>query len=83
MQTQIAQVSYRVARYKTKTFCVQKKAVLDAEAKNQGTDGVDMSVLEQEFRANNEKVVNLLIDSVLKVDMTIPRVVQGKFGEEA
>ena len=42
-----------------------------------------MSVLEQEFRANNTKVVNLLIDSVLKVDMTIPRVVQGKFGEEA
>ena len=62
---------------------MQKKAVLDAEAKNQGTDGVDMSVLEREFNSNRDAVVNLLIDSVLKVDMTIPRVVQGKFGEEA
>ena len=62
---------------------MQKKAVLDAEAKNQGTDSVDMRVLENEFKANRDKVVNLLIDSVLKVDMTIPRVVQGKFGEEA
>ena len=42
-----------------------------------------MRVLENEFRANRAKVVNLLIDCVLKVDMTIPRVVQGKFGEEA
>ena len=42
-----------------------------------------MSVLEGEFRTNRNAVVNLLIDSVLKVDMTIPRVVQGKFGEEA
>ena len=42
-----------------------------------------MSVLEKEFKMNNTKVVDLLIDSVLKVDMTIPRVVQGKFGEEA
>ena len=42
-----------------------------------------MRVLENEFKANRDKVVNLLIDSVLKVDMTIPRVVQGKFGEEA
>ena len=41
-----------------------------------------MRVLETEFKANRDKVVNLLIDSVLKVDMTIPRVVQGKFGEE-
>ena len=62
---------------------MQKKAVLDAESKNQGTDGVDMSVLEREFNSNRDAVVNLLIDSVLKVDMTIPRVVQGKFGEEA
>ena len=42
-----------------------------------------MSVLEREFNSNRDAVVNLLIDSVLKVDMTIPRVVQGKFGEEA
>ena len=62
---------------------MQKKAVLDAESKNQGTDSVDMSVLEREFNSNRDAVVNLLIDSVLKVDMTIPRVVQGKFGEEA
>ena len=62
---------------------MKKKAVLDAESKNQGTDGVDMSILEREFKSNREAVVNLLIDSVLKVDMTIPRVVQGKFGEEA
>ena len=62
---------------------MQKKAALDAESKNQGTDSVDMSVLEREFNSNRDAVVNLLIDSVLKVDMTIPRVVQGKFGEEA
>ena len=42
-----------------------------------------MGILEREFKSNREAVVNLLIDSVLKVDMTIPRVVQGKFGEEA
>ena len=49
---------------------------------NQGTsDGVDMSTLEREFEANREKVVNMLIDNVMQVDVSIPRVVQGKFGE--
>ena len=49
---------------------------------NQGTsDGVDMRTLEREFEANREKVVNMLIENVMQVDVSIPRVVQGKFGE--
>ena len=40
-----------------------------------------MSVLENEFQTNREKVVNMLIEGVMDVDITIPRVVQGKFGE--
>ena len=42
-----------------------------------------MAVLEREFKANREKVVNMLIENVMQVDMSIPRVVQGKFGEAA
>ena len=55
--------------------------LLEAEGKNQGTDHVDMSVLENEFKTNREKVVNMLIENVMQVDVTIPRVVQGKFGD--
>ena len=40
-----------------------------------------MDVLEGEFDANREQVVNMLIEHVMKVDVSIPRVVQGKFGE--
>ena len=59
---------------------VQKRAQIEMD--NQGTsDGVDMSTLEREFEANREKVVNMLIDNVMQVDVSIPRVVQGKFGE--
>ena len=40
-----------------------------------------MGTLEGEFAANREKVVSMLIDNVMQVDVSIPRVVQGKFGE--
>ena len=42
-----------------------------------------MSGLEGEFGANRERVVEMLIDNVLQVDCSIPRVVRGKFGEDA
>ena len=40
-----------------------------------------MGTLEGEFDANRAKVVDMLIDNVMQVDVSIPRVVQGKFGE--
>ena len=42
-------------------------------------DDFDMEALEKQFEANKDKVVNMLIDQALHVDVSIPRVVQGKF----
>ena len=41
-----------------------------------------MSVLNKEFEANKDPVVDMLIEHVMQVDCSIPRVVKGKFGEE-
>ena len=48
----------------------------------QGADGSDMSKLESEFEQNKEKVVEMLIENVMTVNCSIPRVVRGKFGED-
>ena len=42
-----------------------------------------MTQLESEFDTNKEKVVNMLIENCMSVDVSIPRVVKGKFGEDA
>ena len=44
--------------------------------------GADMTKLNAEFTENKEKVVEMLIENVMAVDCSIPRVVRGKFGEE-
>ena len=46
------------------------------------TSGAEMKKLEGEFEQNKEKVVDMLIDNVMAVDCSIPRVVRGKFGED-
>ena len=35
--------------------------------------------MESEYEANKERVVAMLIENCMKVDMEIPRVVKGKF----
>ena len=49
-----------------------------------GTDnsGVEMKKLENEFEQNKDAVVDMLIENVMAVDCSIPRVVRGKFGDE-
>ena len=43
----------------------------------------DMSAVESDYEQNKEKVVNMLIEHTLLVDVSIPRVVQGRFEEQA
>ena len=38
-----------------------------------------MEVLEKQFEANKDKVINMLIEHAMHVDVSIPRVVQGNF----
>ena len=54
---------------------------MDAENQKQG-GGVEMSQLQAEFDANKEKVIDLLVDTVINVDISIPRVVCGNFEEQ-
>ena len=39
--------------------------------------------IENEFEANKQSVVELLIRNCMQVDTSIPRVVKGKFGDDA
>ena len=52
------------------------------EKSGQDTSGAEMKKLENEFEQNKDKVVDMLIENVMAVDCSIPRVVRGKFGEE-
>ena len=55
---------------------------MEKENAGAASDSGDMGTLQKEFEANKEKVVEMLIENVMQVDCSIPRVVQGKFGEE-
>ena len=41
-----------------------------------------MTVLNQEFEQNKLVVIDMLIENCMNVDISIPRVVRGKFGED-
>ena len=45
--------------------------------------GPSIETLQAEARANRQAAVNILIEACLEVDCEIPRVLKGKFGEEA
>ena len=55
--------------------------MIDAEAAK-NTVEMDFSIIEREFEDNKHKVIDLLIDNVINVDISIPRVVRGNFEEE-
>ncbi len=45
-------------------------------------DQSNMGVLENEFEQNKARVIDMLIENCMAVDVSIPRVVRGKFGED-
>ena len=57
---------------------MQKKAQIDRDAEGV-SQGVEFSKLEGEYRQNRERVVELLLENCLNVDIEIPRVVKGVF----
>ena len=57
---------------------MQKKAQIDRDAEGV-SQGVEFSKLEDEYRQNRERVVELLLENCLNVDIEIPRVVKGVF----
>ena len=56
--------------------------MLQAENANQGGASISIGVLEREFHENKAKVVDMLIENCMQVDVSIPRVVRGNFEEE-
>ena len=58
----------------------------EIEAKNAGSkagnDEAAMAAIEDDFQANKDEVVEMLINNVLNVDVSIPRVVKGDFEDE-
>ena len=55
--------------------------MIEAEAAKNGVAS-DFGVLENEFDTNRDKVIDLLIENCLNVDISIPRVVRGNFEEQ-
>ena len=53
-----------------------------SQQKSNEDGGPDIAKLEAEFNSNKDQVVQMLIDNVMEVDCSIPRVVRGKFGDE-
>ena len=52
--------------------------MMEQETGGQG-DGNTMRVIEGEFERNKQAVIELLIENCMNVDISIPRVVIGKF----
>ena len=49
------------------------------ENKLQKETNIDIEKIEQDFKKNKNSVVNMLIDTVLHVDLSIPNSVKEKF----
>merc|ERR1711971_351603 len=64
-----------------KATVAQKRALMN-EQSGTDTSGAEMKKLEGEFEQNKDAVVEMLIENVMAVDWSIPRVVRGKFGED-
>ena len=62
-------------------MCVQKQAMIEAEAAKAGV-ATDFNILQKEFEVNSDKVIDLLIENCMNVDISIPRVVRGNFEEQ-
>ena len=52
--------------------------MMEQESAGQG-DATSMRVIEGEFERNKQAVIELLINNCMNVDISIPRVVIGKF----
>ena len=55
--------------------------MIDAEAAKNHVE-MDFGIIQREFDDNKHKVIDLLIDNCINVDISIPRVVRGNFEEE-
>ena len=55
--------------------------MIEAEAAKNGVAS-DFNVLKKEFEVNSDKVIDLLIENCMNVDISIPRVVRGNFEEQ-
>ena len=63
------------------SLCLQKKEMIELEAAKTGVQ-TDFSEIKNEFESNKAKVIDLLIENCINVDISIPRVVRGNFDEE-
>ena len=60
----------------------RQKEINDADAANQNADGgSSLEQIENDFVDNKEDVIQMLIQNVMNVDIEIPKVVKGDFGE--
>ena len=54
-----------------------KLAITAAEANS--SQGIDLAQLTKEYKENRDSVIDMLVESCMKVDCEIPRVVKGNF----
>ena len=65
-----------------KKIAMRKKEIDAADAENQVKDGgSSLAQIEADFEGNKEEVIQMLIQNVMNVDIEIPKVVKGDFGE--
>jgi len=58
---------------------VQVKADIDSKEADASGEGKSLAFMVNEFNANKDHVVDMLIENIMKVDVSIPRVVCGDF----
>lgn len=51
---------------------------MEADTQRQGNEN-NMEVIEGEFTQNKQSAIEMLINNCMTVDVSIPRVVRGKF----
>ena len=54
---------------------------IDEDAEKNKVEGMSVEEAEDDFAKNQQKVIHLLLEQVLHVDTSIPRVLKGDFTE--
>ena len=61
----------------------KQKEIEEGFKKKQSDDPKDtMAVIEKDFKANKNAVIEMLIANVLNVNVEVPRVVKGNFDDD-
>ena len=62
----------------------QKQAEIDASFQNKQNEDPSavFAIIDKDFKANKDNVIQMLIGNVLNVNVEVPRVVKGNFDDE-